>query len=149
VKYQRFIGLAVVVLVGIGVTTGCSDQNRSAGKNLAAFGSMDDAYAAVDDVLDCDPTPIGDPIVPADGGQLTSEQRLCAENVQIDLYPDQNTLQKGYDIWSESEQGEVHIVRGSNWMVVDVTGAAADESTAWDIEGLADKLHGEYSVAGI
>lgn len=44
--------------------------------------------AAVDDVLGCDPDPVGDPIVPADGGAVTSEQKLCTTEVQVDLYSD-------------------------------------------------------------
>jgi hypothetical protein len=147
-EYRRFIESIVVVLAGIGLTTGCSNQDQAAGKDLSSFSSMEEAYAAVDEVLDCESSPSGDPVVPSDGGQLTSEQRLCAENVQVDLYPNENAVQKGYAIWSESEQGEVQIVRGRNWMVVDVTGVAAEEPTAWDIEGLANELNGEYSVAG-
>ncbi|MBG6226093.1 hypothetical protein IWX63_002679 [Arthrobacter sp. CAN_A2] len=109
---------------------------------------MDEAYAAVDEVLGCDAGPAGEPIVPADGGALTSEQKLCSENVQIDLYPDEDSLQKALEIWSGSNQGEVHLARGSNWMVADITDVATGEPTTWDIEGLADELNGEYSVTG-
>jgi hypothetical protein len=73
---------------------------------------------------------------------------LCSENVQIDLYLDEDALQKALEIWTGSNQGEVHLARGRNWMVVDVTDVATGEPTTWDIEGLADELNGEYSVAG-
>jgi hypothetical protein len=76
------------------------------------------------------------------------EQRLCSENVQIDLYPDEAALAGGFEMWSGAHQGEVQLVRGRNWMVVDVTGVATGQPTTWDIERLAGELHGAYSVAG-
>ena len=85
-------------------------------------------------------------IVPADGSALTSEQKLCSENVQIDLYSDEDALRKALEIWTGSDQGEVQLARGSNWMVVDLTDVATGESTTWDIEGLADELNAEYSA---
>lgn len=109
---------------------------------------MDDAYAAVDEVLQCETDPTGEPIVPADEGRLTSEQRLCAENVQVDLYADAAALQTAYEIWSNSHQGTVQLVRGANWMVVDVTDVATGEPSTWDIESVADELNGEYSAVG-
>ncbi|MUK02955.1 hypothetical protein GM708_14115 [Vibrio cholerae] len=112
------------------------------------FASMDEAYSAVDGVLGCEADAIGDPIVPSDGGALTSEQKLCAENLQIDLYPDAKALEAGLDIWNGSTQGEVQLARGSNWMVVDLTGVVTGEPTSWDIEGLAGELDAEFSVVG-
>ncbi|MBE0011754.1 hypothetical protein DXT87_18615 [Arthrobacter sp. AET 35A] len=109
---------------------------------------MDEAYAAVDRALGCDVDPVGEPIVPTDESVLTSEQKLCSENVQIDLYSSDDALQKALEIWNGSHQGEVRLALGGNWMVVDVTGVATGESTTWDIEGLAKELNAEYSVAG-
>jgi hypothetical protein len=145
---KEYLGVAVAAVLASGLLAGCSAQAQAGSEDLPAFGSMDEAYAAVDEVLECESDPVGDPIVPADGSALTSEQRLCSENVQIDLYPDEDSLQEGFEIWSGSHQGEVQLVRGSNWMVVDVTDVATGEPTTWDIKGLAEKLNGEYTVAG-
>ncbi|WP_394250397.1 hypothetical protein [Arthrobacter pityocampae] len=132
----------------MGLLAGCGTAGQADADALPAFASMGEAYAAVDGVLGCDAAPAGKPITPADGGALTSEQKLCSENVQIDLYLDEDALQEALEIWTGSNQGEVHLARGRNWMVVDVTGVATGEPTTWDIEGLAEKLNGKYSVTG-
>ncbi|MDN4610900.1 hypothetical protein [Arthrobacter burdickii] len=142
------LGAAGAALLAAGLLAGCSAPEPSNNDALSAFSSIEEAYAAVDGVLACEAEPGGEPIVPADGAALTSEQRLCAENVQIDLYPDEAALAKGFEIWSGSHQGEVQLVRGSNWMVVDVTGVATGQPTTWDIERLAGELKGDYSVVG-
>ena len=130
----------------MGSLAGCGTPEQAETEALPAFTSMDEAYAAVDGVLGCDADPVGEPIVPADGSALTSEQKLCSENVQIDLYSDEDALRKALEIWTGSDQGEVQLARGSNWMVVDLTDVATGESTTWDIEGLADELNAEYSA---
>lgn len=145
---RRFSGVAAVAVLATGLLAGCSAQAQEDSEDLPAFGSMDEAYAAVDEVLECESDPAGYPIVPADGSALTSEQRLCSENVQIDMYLHEDSLQQAFEMWSESHQGEVRLVRGSNWMVVDMTDVVTGEPTTWDIEGLAEKLNGEYTVAG-
>ncbi|WP_307080653.1 hypothetical protein [Arthrobacter agilis] len=137
------MAVSLAVLLG-----GCGVQDRAEDGELPAFGSMDEAFSAVDAVLGCESDPAGEPIAPMDGGLLASEQRLCADNVQVDLYPDERSLEKSYGIWSGSQQGEVRLVRGGNWMVVDLTAVATGDPTPWDIEHLADELHGEYVVAG-
>ena len=118
---------------------------------------MEDAYNAVDSALNCEEDPTGDPIVPMGDVQLTSEQKLCAASVQVDLYPNQESLDEAYDLWRTSSQGSVHIVRGANWMVVDTTRVqpvsggttqASGGTTQWDLKGLADKLNGEYNEVG-
>ena len=147
-KRRRSLCTAVVTVLTVGLLAGCGTPGQADTQALPAFTSMDEAYAAVDGVLGCDAEPTGEPITPADGAALTSEQKLCSENVQIDLYPDEDALQKALEIWTGSNQGEVHLARGSNWMVVDVTDVATGEPTTWDIEGLAEELNGEYSVAG-
>ena len=68
------IRLATPLLAAV-LLTACSGQNQSDDDGLATFSSMDDAYAAVDEVLQCEADPAGRPIVPADEGKLTSEQR--------------------------------------------------------------------------
>ncbi|MBM7848112.1 hypothetical protein [Arthrobacter roseus] len=141
--------MAVAVLLAAVLLTGCSTQDQPGSENLSAFSSIDGVYEAVDQFLDCEADPVGEPIVPmGETGQLTSEQRLCSENVQVDLYPDKKSLQESYKIWADSSQGEVHLVWGKNWLVVDVTGAVTGEPTGWDIERLAEELNGEYAVVG-
>ena len=147
-RYRRFLCGGVATVVAMGALAGCGAPGQAETGALPAFTSMDEAYAAVDGVLECDVDPVGEPIVPADGGALTSEQKLCFENVQIDLYSDEKSLQKALDLWNGSDQGEVHIARGSNWMVVDLTDVATGESTTRDIEGVADELDAEYSATG-
>ncbi|WP_354179296.1 hypothetical protein [Arthrobacter sp. UYP6] len=148
-KQRRILGGSVTAaFLAAGVITGCGSQNAPEDGGLASFGSLEEAYTAVDKVLGCEADPIGDPIVPMDGGQLTSEQRLCADHVQVDLYPDENAQQKSYEIWRNSDQGEVRLVRGTNWMVVDLTDVATEDQTQWDLEGLAKELNGEYTQAG-
>lgn len=147
-KRRRSLITAVVTVLTVGLLAGCGTPGQADTGALRAYTSMDEAYAAVDGVLGCDAEPAGEPITPADGGALTSEQKLCSENVQIDFYLNEDALQKALEIWTGSNQGEVHLARGRNWMVVDVTDVATGEPTTWDIEGLADRLNGEYSVAG-
>lgn len=128
---------------------GCAASDQVEDEDAAAFGSIDDAYTAIDEVLRCDSDPVGEPIVPmGESGKLASEQRLCAEHVQIDLYPDEAALQSSYDIWADSHQGKVHLVRGDNWLVVDVTDAVTGAPTPWDIPRVAEELNGQYTTAG-
>ena len=123
-EQRRFLCAAVATVLTVGSLAGCGTPGQADTEALPAFTSMDEAYAAVDEVLGCDAEPVGEPITPADGGALTSAQKLCAENVQIDLYPDEDALQRALEIWTGSDQGEVQLARGSNWMVVDVTDVA-------------------------
>lgn len=110
---------------------------------------MDEAYTAVDDILDCASDPAGEPIVPmGDGVKLTSAQKLCFENVQIDLYADEDALRESYQILSDTNQGKVHLVHGKNWMVVDVSEMATAQPSKRNIERLAKELNGEYAVVG-
>ena len=81
-------------------------------------------------------------------GQLTSEQRLCAEHVQVDMYPGSDRLQQSLDLYAETNQGELKLVRGENWMVLDATAVVTDDPTSWDLEQLAQDLGGEYIVTG-
>ncbi|MBG6180939.1 hypothetical protein [Arthrobacter sp. CAN_A1] len=145
---KRTIRMAAAIAVGSSMAlTGCGQQTVS--PNLPAFATIDDAYDAVDRVLDCEPDPAGLPIVPmGDGVELTSDQILCAEHLQIDLYPDGDSLQQSHDIWATSHQGAVHLVRGGNWMVVDVSEAAVGEPSARDFEALAEELGGQHLVVG-
>ncbi len=83
-----------------------------------------------------------------DGVPLTSEQKLCFENVQLDLYPDQNALQESYQILSDTNQGKIHLVHGKNWMVVDLSQMATGQPSTKNIERLAKELNGEYAVVG-
>ncbi|WP_346027932.1 hypothetical protein [Arthrobacter parietis] len=73
---RRLTGSVATALLAAVLLTACSGQNQSDDDGLATFSSMDDAYAAVDEVLQCEADPAGRPIVPADEGKLTSEQRL-------------------------------------------------------------------------
>lgn len=148
VKHQRSLGVFTMAVVALGLTVGCGNQNQPEDEGTPSFASIEEVYGAVDRVLSCEVDPIGDPIVPADGVKLTSEQWLCAEDVQVDLYPDENAQQKGYEIWTNSGQGEVRLVRGTNWMVVDATGVTKSEPATWDLKGLAEELNGEYVEAG-
>lgn len=148
--------LRAAALLGIAVLfTGCTSQEQpgnedapASSEDLPAFESLDEAYAAVDKSLGCESDPAGEPIVPMSDGQLTSEQRLCAEHVQVDMYPSSDRLQQSLDMYAETTQGELQLVRGENWMVLDTTVLAADEPTSWDFEKLAEDLSGEYIVTG-
>jgi hypothetical protein len=148
-KRRRLLDIAVVTfLVGVPLT-GCGVQAQPGGENLHAFSSMDEAYTAVDDILDCESDSAGEPIVPmGDGIKLTSAQKLCFENVQIDLYADEDALRESYQILSDSNQGKVHLVHGKNWMVVDVSEMATGQPSKRNIERLAKELNGEYAVVG-
>lgn len=147
-KHCRSLGLVAIAVVTAGFTAGCGSTEQQEGVAASSFASIDEAYGAVDKVLSCETDPIGDPIVPADAVALTSGQKLCAEHLQVDLYPDEDAQEKGYEIWADSHQGEVRLVRGGNWMVVDVTGVATGKPSAWDLHKLAEDLNGEYVEAG-
>ncbi|GAB3555691.1 hypothetical protein GCM10027404_32880 [Arthrobacter tumbae] len=146
-KLRRSLGATASALLSLVFLAGCTNQPEDEG--LSTFSSMDQAYAAVDEVLQCESDPVGDPIVPVgNSGKLTTEQRLCSEHVQVDLYPDEAALQTSFEILVNSHQGEVHLVRGANWIVVDVTDVATGEPTTWDIQRLAEELNGRYTTAG-
>jgi hypothetical protein len=128
---------------------GCSGEEQPGGENLQSFSSMDEAYTAVDEVLACEADPVGDPIVPmGDGIRLASAQKLCFENVQIDLYADEKSLRETYQILSDSNQGKIHLVHGKNWMVVDFSEMATGQASTRDIERLVKELNGEYVIVG-
>ena len=147
-KCSRLLEIVVAFSLVAVPLTGCAGQQPGR-EDLKSFGSIDEAYAAVDDVLGCDSKPVGDPVVPmGDGVRLTSSQRLCSENVQIDLYPNQDALEKSYQTWADSSQGKIPLVRGSNWMVVDLSQIASGQPSSSSIELLAEKLNGEYAVVG-
>ncbi|MGX9901994.1 hypothetical protein ACW0JT_23205 [Arthrobacter sp. SA17] len=148
-KRRRLLDIAVPAFLVAAALTGCAAQAQMPGENLQAFSSIDEAYAAIDDILDCEPDPVGQPIVPmGDGVPLTSAQKLCFENVQIDLYTDQTVLQESYRMMSDSNQGKVHLVQGKNWMVVDLSEMATGQPSTRNIERLAKELNGEYAVVG-
>ena len=83
-----------------------------------------------------------------DGVALTSGQKLCFENVQIDFFADQVTLSESFQILSDSNQGKIHLVHGKNWMVVDFSEMATGQPSTRNIERLVKELHGEYAVVG-
>jgi len=148
-KRKHLADIAIAISLLAVSLTGCAGQ-QPASKDLQSFSSMDEAYAAVDEILECDSAAAGNPVVPmSDGGRLTSAQRLCSEYVQIDLYPNQGALEEGYQTWTDSSQGQIPLVRGTNWMVVDLSNiAGGGQSSTMDLQGLADKLKGEYAVVG-
>ncbi len=90
-KRRHPAGIAIAIsLLGGASLAGCAGGQQAASNELQSFSSMDEAYAAVDEILGCDSEAIGNPVVPmGDGGRLASAQRVCSENVQIDLYPNQ------------------------------------------------------------
>lgn len=147
-KYRRLRDLAVAISLVAVPLTGCAGQQPERG-SPQSFDSIDEAYAAVDNVLGCDSKTDGDPVVPmGDGIPLTSAQRLCSEKIQIDLYPNQDALEKSYQIWSDSRQGKIPLVRGSNWMVVDLSQIESGQPSRINIERLAEKLNGQYAIVG-
>ena len=148
-KRRRLLDIAVATFLVAVPLTGCAAQDEPRGENLQAFSSIDEAYTAVDDILGCASDLVGDPIVPiGDSVQLTSAQKLCFENVQIDLYADQDALRESYQILSDTNQGKVHLVHGKNWMVVDFSEMATGQPSTRNIERLAKELNGEYAVVG-
>ncbi len=52
-----------------------------------------------------------------DGVPLTSAQKLCFENFQLDLYPSQKALQESCLLLSDSNQGKIHLVHGKDSVV--------------------------------
>ena len=149
-KRGCLLEVAVAMFLVAALLTGCTPQDQPRGGNLRSFSSIDEVYAAVDDILGCESDPAGEPIVPiGDGVPLTSAQKLCFENVQLDLYPDQNALQESYQLLSDSNQGKIHLVHGKNWMVVDFSRMASGQPSRWNPERLANELNGEYASVGM
>ncbi|MDR6507249.1 hypothetical protein [Arthrobacter oryzae] len=143
------LDIAVATFLVAVPLTGCGAQDQPRDENQQGFSSIDEAYTAVDDILDCESDPVGEPVVPmGDGVRLTSAQKLCFENVQVDLYADQDALRESYRILSDSNQGKVHVVHGKNWMVVDVSELATGQPSPRNIERLAKELSGEYAIVG-
>lgn len=83
-----------------------------------------------------------------DGVPLTSAQKLCFQNVQLDLYPDQNALKESYQLLADSNQGEIHLVYGKNWMVIDFSRMGSRQPPTWNTERLAKELNGKYASVG-
>ncbi|MFK0038481.1 hypothetical protein ACIQTW_01410 [Paenarthrobacter sp. NPDC090517] len=147
-KRRHLTDIAIAITILVVPLTGCAGQ-QSASKDLPTFSSIDEAYAAVDEILECDSEAAGNPVVPmGDGGRLASAQRVCSANVQIDLYPNPGALDESYQTWADSSQGKIPLVRGANWMVVDLSRIAGGQSSTMDLQGLADKLSGVYAVVG-
>lgn len=148
-KRGRFVEVAVATFLVAIPVTGCASQDQPQGENLRTFSSIDEAYAAVDDILGCESDPAGEPIVPmGDGVPLTTAQKLCFENVQLDLYPDQNALRESYRLLSDTNQGKIHIVYGKNWMIIDYSRSASGQPSTWNTEQLVKELNGEYASVG-
>ncbi|XAS63893.1 hypothetical protein ACOM2C_11370 [Pseudarthrobacter sp. So.54] len=148
-KRGRLLAVAVATFLVAVPLTGCAPQDQPRGENLRTFSSIDEAYAAVDGILGCESDPAGEPIVPmGDGVPLTSAQKLCFQNVQLDLYPDQNALKESYQLLSDSSQGKIHLVYGKNWMVVDFSRMASGQPPTWNTERLTKDLNGEYASVG-
>lgn len=148
-KRRRSLDIAVATFLVAVPLTGCAAQDQPRSENIQAFSSIDEVYTAVDEILGCETDPVGEPIVPmGDGVPPTSAQKLCFENVQLDLYPDQNALQESYQILSDTHRGEIHLVHGTNWMVVDLSQMATGQPSTKNIERLAKELNGEYAVVG-
>lgn len=149
-KCRRSFHVEVAAFLVALPLTGCVAQDQPRGENLQAFSSIDEAYTAVDDILGCESDPVGEPVVPIGRAvQLTSTQKLCSENVQIDLCADQDALQESYQMLSDSNQGKIHLVRGKNWMVMDFSQMATGQPSTWNIERLAKELNGEYAIVGV
>ncbi|MFJ6079376.1 hypothetical protein ACIQC0_13840 [Pseudarthrobacter sp. NPDC092419] len=148
-KRGRLLKVAVATFLVAVPLTACAPQAESQGENLRTFSSIDEAYAAVDGILSCEPDPAGEPIVPmGDGVPLTSAQKLCFQDVQLDFYPDQSALKESYQLLSDSNQGKIHLVYGKNWMVVDFSGTTSGQPFTWNTERLAKELNGEYTSVG-
>jgi hypothetical protein len=146
---RLLLDIAVAAFLVTAPLTGCGAEEQTRGGNLQGFSSIDEAYRAVDGILDCNSDPVGEPIVPmGDGVALTSGQKLCFENVQIDFFADQVTLSESFQILSDSNQGKIHLVHGKNWMVVDFSEMATGQPSTRNIERLVKELHGEYAVVG-
>lgn len=148
-KRRRLLEAAVVAVLVAVPLTGCAPQDQPRGDNLRSFSSFDEAYTAVDGILGCESDPAGEPIVPmGDGVPLTSAQKLCFQNVQLDLYPDQNALEESYQLLSDSNQGGIHLVYGKNWMVIDFSPRGKPATPTWNTDRLAKELNGEYAIVG-
>ncbi|MGF9647088.1 hypothetical protein AAIH32_03890 [Pseudarthrobacter oxydans] len=148
-KRGCLLEVAVSTLLVAVPLTACAPQDQPRGENLRTFSSIDEAYVAVNEILGCEADPAGEPIVPiGDGVPLTSAQKLCFENVQLDLYSDQKALQESYRLLSDSNQGKIHLVHGMNWMVVDFSRLGSGQPSTWNAERLAKELNGEYASVG-
>ena len=148
-RRRSFLNIATAAFLVALPLTGCGGQEQPRGENLQGFTSIDEAYTVVDNILGCDSDPVGEPIVPmGDGVKLTSAQKLCFENVQVDLYADQDALRDSYQILSDSNQGKVHLVHGKNWIVVDFSEMATGQPSTRNVQRLAKELNGEYAVVG-
>ena len=148
-KNRHFLNIAMAAFLVAVPVTGCDANEQPGGGNLHGFGSMDEAYTAVNDVLACEADPVGDPIVPmGDGIRLALAQKLCFEKVQIDLFADEKAFRETYQILSDSNQGKIHLVHGKNWMVVDFTEMATGQPSTRDIKRLVKELNGEYVIIG-
>ncbi|MET3369507.1 UNVERIFIED_CONTAM: hypothetical protein ABIE34_002761 [Jeotgalibacillus campisalis] len=66
-KRRRLAGIAIAISLPAASLAGCAGQ-QPASKEMQSFSSMDEAYAAVDEILGCDSEASGNPVVPMGDG---------------------------------------------------------------------------------
>jgi hypothetical protein len=97
---------------------------------LPEFTSLDDAYQAVDAVLDCaDDAPVPPAKLPPPSGP-TGEAVMRTETVEVLWSETQEGYDNVYDLYAgAAESGSVYFVEGRNWL-----------------EGLAENVDAKYTV---
>ncbi|MGO3886393.1 MAG: hypothetical protein ACTJHU_08855, partial [Mycetocola sp.] len=142
----RWVAAGGAIIAGSVLMTGCSPGGDAHSQSVS-FARMDEAYAAVDGVIGCTADADDMPVAPMDGSAtLATDQRMCVPLIQLDLYADHDAVRDSLEVWSRSEQGEVHVVSGDNWMLVDLSRIDGGQASEKDLSAVADELGGRYEV---
>ena len=144
---KKIPALAMIVLLSAGAAA-CSRGEEA----LPAFGSLNDAYDAVDSAVNCDANPPAPTEKVLDPPGPTGESRMCTNTVEVLWFDSSSSQQKVFDMLSSIGKpgNPVEFATGQNWFVADYSavpdGPTPDRDV--DMRDLAQKLNAHYLVAG-
>jgi hypothetical protein len=146
-REERHLPL-VAVLGLLGSVTACG-AGSGAGQESPEYATLEDAYKAVDEVLNC-ADDAGNPLFIGTPGP-TGEAIRCTETVEVFWFDSQEAYDNVHKLFSTAagNPGSVYFVEGRNWFVVDFAEVAVgveDPERNADLEVLAENLGAKYAV---
>ncbi|MFL0503888.1 hypothetical protein AABM36_04210 [Kocuria sp. KSNUG] len=144
---RKIATLVLVVLLSAG-TTACSRDEDG----LPEYASLNDAYGAVDAVVNCDTNPPAPTEKVLHPPGPTGESRMCTDTLEVLWFDSKTDRDKVFDLLASAAglAGSVSFVKGRNWLVSDYsdldTGVTKQRSV--DMEAVARSLHGQFVREG-
>lgn len=144
-RTRRYARLTVALGV-VGIVAACGDTDE----DLPAFDSLESAYQAVDDAVDCAEDASDPPTKILESDGPTGESVMCTNTVEVLWFETQDARDDVYDLLAGAAgpTGAVYFAVGRNWFVADVSEVAvgAAPEREMDMEGLAEVLGAQYTV---